>query len=47
MVGKQRKIALKQISFVFQRFIEQLVLDVDFTELSIHIGIKGDILDKF
>ena len=47
MVGIQCKIALKQASSVFQRFIEQLVVDVDFTGLPLHIGIKGDILNQF
>ena len=46
MMCKQRKYALKQASFVFQRFVEHLVVDVDLTGLSLDIGIKCDILDK-
>ena len=39
MVDKQRKNALKQASFVFQRFIEQFVVDVGLTGLPLDIGI--------
>ena len=46
MECKQRKYALKQASFVFKRFIEQLVVDVDLTGLPLDIGIKCDILDQ-
>lgn len=47
MVCKQRKYALKQASLVLDRFIEQLVVDVDLTGVPLDIGIKGDILDQF
>ena len=47
IVDKQHKYAVKQASFVFQRFTEQLVVDVDFTGLTFDIGIKRDILDQF
>ena len=47
MVDKQRKNALKQASLVLERFIEQFVVDVDFTGLPLDIGIKGNILNQF
>ena len=47
MVCKQRKYALKQASFVIERFIEQFVVDVNITRLPLNIRIKRDILDQF
>ena len=47
MVCKQRKYALKQASLVLERFIEQLVVDVNLTGLPFDIGINGDILNQF
>ena len=47
IVVKQRKYALKQASFVRQRFVDQLVIDVDITRLPLDIGIQRDILNKF
>ena len=40
MVAKQHKIALNQAPFVFQRFIEQFVADVELMGMSLNIGIK-------
>ena len=47
MMCKQRKYALKQTSLVLQWFVEQLVVGVDLTGLSLNIGIECNILDQF